>query len=171
MAVGFEFAPQPAAGIVKSLVERTAGGPQPPGENVDRNFVQGEGDEDPPLVRSQCFVDGFAERIQQLGSLEPHLRRIVVIGEALPGIGLKDDLTPLPGPTPKLYAGLEQRELVCPGREAALAAEVAELGKHCHQGVISGLHCEIVEFLGSRMSERCPAPGDLMTRSTQEQPV
>lgn len=166
MAVGFEFAPQAAAGIVKGLVERTASSPQPPGEDVDRNFVQGEGDEDPPLVRSQRFVDSFAERIQQLRSLEPHMRRIVVIGEALPGIRLKHDLTPLPGPAPKLYAGLEQRELVRPGCEAALAAEVVELGKHCHQGIISGLHCEIVEFLGSHMSECCPTPGDLMTRST-----
>ena len=49
------------------------------------------------------------------------------VGDQLPAVGLERELAVLPGAAAQLDRGLVERELVGPGREAALAAEVVEL--------------------------------------------
>src|SRR6185437_9710926 len=61
-------------------------------------------------------------------------------------LGLERDLAALPGAPAHRHGRLQQRELVGPGREAALAAVVVELGQHGDQRVVGALYRDVVEL-------------------------
>ena len=82
-----------------------------------------------------------------------------------PSPRLQRHLAPLPRPPAQLHGRLQQRELVGPGREAAVAAEVVEAPQHAHQRVVGGLHGDVVELVAAQVRQRRPAAGDLEARS------
>ena len=56
-------------GVVQGLVERAAVCAQAFGEDVDRDAVEGQRDENAPLVRRQNFGDRALQRLEQLALL------------------------------------------------------------------------------------------------------
>jgi hypothetical protein len=64
---------------------------------------------------------------------------------------------------------LEHRELACPGREAALAAEVAELAKDRDERVAGALPGQVVQVGQGQMQELTAAAPDLKTSRAQQQ--
>ena len=60
---------------------------------------------------------------------------------------------------------LEQRELVGPGGEAAVAAEAVELGEHGDEGVVGGLVGEVVEVASAHLGEAGAATVDTTKRA------
>ena len=65
----------------------------------------------------------------------------------------------LPGALAELDRGLEQGELVDPGREAAGAAEVVETPEHAHQRVVGGLERDVVELVAAEVRKASAAGG------------
>jgi hypothetical protein len=96
------------------------------------------------LVRGQVAADGALDRAQQLLLLEPLVGGQRGVGDLRPALLVDRDLAPAPRALARLHARFEQRELVDPGREAAGAAEVVELGEHRHQRVVGRLHREVL---------------------------
>lgn len=64
---------------------------------------------------------------------------------------------------------LEHRELARPRREAALAAEVAELAKDRDERVASALPGQVVQVSHGQVRELAAAAPDLKTRRAQQQ--
>jgi hypothetical protein len=89
--------------------------------------------------------------------------------EQAPRLRLERYLPPLPGALTQLDRGLEQRELVDPGREAAGAAKVVEPSEHADERVVGGLVGDVVEVVAAQVRKRRAAPGALEPRGTQEQ--
>ena len=118
-------------------------------------------------MRRQRLGDAVAHGRDQLGALGVGIRRAAPVGKLRPAVGLERDLMPVPGALAHLHGGLEQRELVGPRREAAVAAIRVQLAHDRHQGVIGGLHREIIEFSRARPA----AASDLEARSAQQQRV
>ena len=87
----------------------------------------------------QRVRDGVAHRADQLGRLRVLAGRGAAVGEARPALVLERDLAPLPRAPANLHPRLEQRELVGPRGEAALAAVGVELAHDRHQRVVRGL--------------------------------
>ena len=88
-----------------------------------------------------------------------------------PRLRLEWQLASLPGAPPHPRRRVQQRELVRPGREAALAAKVVEAAKHRHRRVVRSLLRELVELAAARLRERLPAAGHLEPRRFEEQRV
>src|SRR5207244_4765737 len=91
--------------------------------------------------------------------------------EALPGCRLERHLAIPPGASAHLHRRLEQRELVRPGSEAALAAEVVEPPQNRYRGVVGGVLGELVELNRRELGERAAPPEDLEARRPDEEPV
>ena len=68
-------------------------------------------------------------------------------------------------------SGLEEGELVCPGREAAVASEVVELAQDGDEGVVGALLREVVVVVAAQVRERRAAAVDLIACRLQEQGV
>jgi hypothetical protein len=81
------------------------------------------------------------------------------------------DFAALPGAFAQLHGGLEKRELVDPGREAAGPAEVVQPGKHAHQRVVRRLERDLAELIATQMWQSGPAPGNLEACSPKKQRV
>ena len=156
---------------MERLVERAARRCKALGEHVDRHAVDGERDQYLALVGCQLAADALADRSEQLPALGGDVGPLGSVGEAVPGLGVEHDLAVLPGAPADANSGLEQRELVDPGREAARAAEVVELGQHGHERVVGGLHGEVVELLAAHERHAGPAPRHLEPRRAHQQLV
>ena len=87
------------------------------------------------------------DRAQQLGVLDRLLSARRAVGEPPPRLVLERDLAALPGAAARLHPGLEQHELVRPGREPAGAAERVELGEDRGQRVVGRLRREVVDLV------------------------
>jgi hypothetical protein len=64
---------------------------------------------------------------------------------------------------------VQDRELVRPGREPALAAEVVELAEHRDAGVVGALERQIVEVVGAQRGELPAAAVQLEAGAADEQ--
>jgi hypothetical protein len=71
---------------------------------------------------------------------------------------------------PDLGRHLEDDELVRPGREPAVAAELPELARDGDQRVGSGLMSQVIQLRTGNPQPR-PAPPDLPLRDPHQQPV
>src|SRR5688572_505993 len=98
---------QLAPRVVQGLVERSAIRVQALSENVDRNAVQGERDEDAALVRRQHLGDRALQLGEQLALLGLCVRLEVGAREQLPAFGLERYLASLPRALPELDRSLE----------------------------------------------------------------
>ena len=157
-----------AARVVQCLVERAASAAEALGEDVDGHAVQREGDEHLPLVRGQ------GSRIARCNASSSCACSASSCGWAgrwreRPGLRLQGDLAPLPRPPAQLHGRLQEGELVGPGREAAVAAEVVEPPEHAHQRVVGGLHGDVGELVAAQVRERGAAAGHLEAGRAQQQ--
>src|SRR5687768_2152097 len=100
---------------MQGLVEGAAVGVHSVGQDVDRDAVQCECDEDASLMRRQHFRDRALERCYQLALLGLSVRLEAGAPEQVPAMVLERQLASLPGPRPELDPRLEQRKLVDPG--------------------------------------------------------
>jgi hypothetical protein len=87
-----------------------------------------------------------------------------------PVVGRRGELASVPRAAPDLHRRLQERELVGPGGEAAVAAEVVELGQDGHERVVGALDGEIVE-VGVAQVRAATAARDLEARGAQQQRV
>ena len=143
---GAELAP----GVEEVLVDRVAVGAELQGEHVDRDVVEGDRHEDLPLAlgqvrrdrrastascsrRSACSPGSAARVSGSWSNVRSRARRMV-----------------LPGVPRELARGLEDHELVGPGREAAAPPEVVELGEDVHRRVVGALLRDVVELVPAR---------------------
>jgi hypothetical protein len=156
---------------VQSLVDSAAAGAEAVRHDVDRDAVDSNRDQRRPLPLGEGVVDPAPDRRQQLLPLRFLLGRRRAVVEEGPALGLERNLAPLPRATSQLRRRLEQSELVGPGREAALAAEVVEFPEHRHQRVVGALERDVVEVAAPEVWERRPAPSDLEPRRPQQQLV
>ena len=92
-----------------------------------------------------------------------------IVGDQGPGVGRERDFAPLPRAPADLRRGLEERELVGPGGELTVAAEVSELPQDRHQSVVGALVGEVVVVVVAQMRDRATAPVDLEPCGLQEQ--
>src|SRR3954454_10215488 len=136
--------PQLAPGVVQGLVERAAGRAESLRQHVDRDAVERQRHEHLALARGQLGANRALQGMEELALLEPLVGRQAGVGDLRPALLVDLDLASAPRAAASLHARLEQRELVGPGREAAGAAEVVELGEHGHQRVVGRLHGEVV---------------------------
>ena len=155
---------------MQCLVEGTARRVQALGENVDRHIVESDGDQDLALVARELFVDGIPHGAEQLVRLRLAVRGSTAVCHQSPVLGVECDLAAVPGSPARLGARLEQGELVGPGREAARAAIVVELGEDGHERVVGTLLGEVLT-LGSEPRRRRRAAADLKARGPQQQLV
>ena len=122
---------QLAPGIVDGLVEGSARAPEPFGHNIDRNVVEGGGDQEPGaapgLVRSW-----IARRRAGCRSLIAESARVVGAG---------------PGPATALKGGFDESELAGPGREPTLPSKPFEIAEDCGQGRRGGDARELITGL------------------------
>ena len=149
-AVAGQLGAQLAPRVVQRLVERAARRAEPLGEHVDRHAVERERAEHLALVRRQRRR-ASASRIARSSSavLDALLAGSAARPAARPASVVERHLAALPCPPARLHAGLEQRELVRPGREAARAAEAVELGEDRHQRVVRGLRGEVLDLVAA----------------------
>ena len=77
----------------------------------------------------------------------------------------------LPGATARLHARLEQRELVGPGREAALRRGSVELAQQGDHGVVRGLGGQVLDLVVRDVAQHGPAAAQLEARRAQQQLV
>lgn len=160
-----------APGVVERLVQRAAWRGQAFGEHVDRDAVDRKRDQDLALVGRELVGDAFAGGAQRFAAFGGGVRLLGCGGEAVPAVGVEHELAGLPRATTHADAGLEERELVRPRREAACAAEVVALGEDGNERVVGCLGGEVVELLAACEREAGPAPGDLEPRGAQQQRV
>lgn len=113
--------------IVDGFVERTTGRVEPFGQDVDRHAPDHDGEKDLALMRAEVAIDRFLQRGEELSPLDILLRRRILIGDQRLGFRLERHFASLPGTAADVHSCFEQRELVCPGREAAVTSEVADL--------------------------------------------
>ena len=92
------------------------------------------------------------------------------VREARPPVGLEWELALVPRPSSHGRGGLEQRELVRPGREAAVPAVAVKLPQDGHQRVVRRLVSEVVE-VPCRGRRARPAPSYLGDGCAQKQRV
>src|SRR5262249_55404980 len=91
--------------------------------------------------------------------------------ETGPLLGLERDLTPLPGALAQLHGRLDQRELVRPRCEAALAAELVEAAEDAESRVVRRLESGLVELVPAPMWQRGAPARHLEPRRAEQQRV
>ena len=170
LAIG-ERGSELAAGVVDGLVERSAGGVEALGEDVDRDVVECDGEEDLALVAAEVAFDRAPQGGELLSRLDVLVGRRPIFGDQRPGLGLERHFAPLPGAAADLDPGLEQGEFVRPGGEAAVAAEVVELAQDGDEGVVGALVREVVVVVAAQVRERRTAAVDLEACRLQKQGV
>src|SRR5438132_1717616 len=162
---------QPPACVVEHLVERIPVRAEALCEHVDGHALEDGRDEDLTLPRGQRRADALADRLEQCGALGIVLGAGPRVGEALPMLRLERHLAVSPGAPAHLHRCLEQRELVRPGAEAALAAEVVEATQHRDGGVAGSVLGELVELDRGELGESAGPPEHLEPRRPQQEPM
>ena len=71
--------------------------------------------------------------------------RSAVVEQLFPAVGLERDLASVPWASAQLHGGLEEGELVCPRREAAVSAVGVQLAQDGDERVVRRVHREVVE--------------------------
>lgn len=107
------------------LVRGTCERPDPPRDR-HRPVDAHQGDEHLALMRGETGADPALHRSDQLAALDRRLGAQRP-GDEVPRLGLERDLTVLPRTAADLHRSLEQRELVGPRGETALAAKLVTL--------------------------------------------
>jgi hypothetical protein len=120
-------------------------------------------------MRGELLLNRLADRAQQLAGLGILVGCRAAIGDQPPALGLERDLAALPGAPANLDRRFEQGELVGPRGEAAVAAEVVELGDDGEQGVVGALLREVVEVSTPQVREGGAAASHLEPRGTDQQ--
>ncbi len=92
-----------------------------------------------------------------------------LVGDQRPVCGIERDLAVLPGASAELDAGFEQRELVGPGGEAALTAEVVELAEDRQQSVVGALLGKVVVVATAHVGRRATAAVHLEACGAKQQ--
>src|SRR6266536_3166808 len=138
-------------GVVQRLVERAAVRVQPLGQDVDRDAVDGQCNEDTLLVRRQYLGNRALESLDQLVLLGLGIGQESGAREQAPALWLERHFPPLPGTFSQLDGRFEQGELVCPGREATQAAEVVETPQYAHQRVVRGFGRDVFELVAAQV--------------------
>jgi hypothetical protein len=155
---------------VQGLVEGPTGGVAPLSENVDRHLIESDGNKHGSLVGGQHLGDRIAQGFDQLVRFRPCRRARASIGlQPRQLVGIERQLASLPGTPPRLHRGLEDRELVRPRREAAVAAVGRELPENRNECIVRGLHREIVDVTRRGQSRRRPSPDELEPGRVQQQ--
>jgi hypothetical protein len=77
----------------------------------------------------------------------------------------------VPGAPAGFHAGFEQRELVCPRREAAGAAKGVELAEDRHQRVVGRLRGEVLDVGRGEVGELAAPAAELEACGAQQQRV
>src|SRR6185437_6608914 len=118
-----------APSVVERLVEGSSSRVQASRQDIDGNVVQRDRDEHVSLVGGEVYLDRLLQSPQDLAQLDIVLWQLHAIGDHRPARGLELHLAALPYMPADLDRGLQQRELVGPGGEATVAAEVRELAQ------------------------------------------
>src|SRR5205085_4969972 len=105
-------------------------------------------------------LDPLAYAGEQLRLLDVGLRR----RERLPRLRVERHLPATPGAAAHLHGRLQERELVRPRLEAALAAEIVEPPEDRHRRVARRLLREVVELARGELREHAAAAEDLEAR-------
>ena len=168
VARGCEASTQLAASVEQVLVDRVAVRAESQRETSIETSLSATATKT-SRWRSVSSSAGPAPQLLALLGLLRRARREGV-GDLLPLRLLLRRLPP-PGVPRHLARDVEDHELVGPGREAARAAELVELGKDVHQRVVRRLLGEVVELRAGDRPECVAAAGDLVLRHPQEQPV
>ena len=113
-------------------------------------------------------LDGVLENGEELRGLGILMWGRARLGEKRPALGLERHLPSLPCAAADLRPCLEERELVRPGGEAAVAAEVVELAQDGDKGVVRALLREVVEVVAAQVRKARPAAGDLGASCLEE---
>ena len=118
---------QLAAGVEERLVDRVAVRAELDGERVGRDAVQHDRDDAVRCRSLSSLLDGRAQRRDELASLRPFGDiEPEAVRQRLPVLGVVRELGPAPEVPADLGGDFEDGELARPGREAALASELAE---------------------------------------------
>ena len=158
---------QLAPGVEEVLVDGVAVGAQLQREDVDGDVVERDRHEDLALARRQVLLD----RRRQRGQLLAALGLLARLGRERSGSCSHDEIlgarrVPLPRVPRDLAGDLEDHELVGPGREAAEALEVVELGQDAHHRVVGALLRDVVE-LGAGERAELPAAAVQLVRAAR----
>jgi hypothetical protein len=129
---------------VQRLVQRPPGCSELGGHHLDRDAVYGDGDEHVSLPFTDRLRDAGADRVQQLGEL-PRPIGFGAPAEERPAFRLDGDLAAAPGSLPQLRSRVKKRELVRPGGETALAAELIEPRKNRDRRVVCAFERDLLE--------------------------
>src|SRR5215469_18714487 len=92
------------------------------------------------------------------------------VWQPLPALGIKPDAGVTPKVPPDLGRHLEHYELIRPGGEPALTAELAELTGNRNQRISRGLIGQVIELGAAELQPRA-TPGDLTPRDPHQQPM
>ena len=163
--------PQLTPRVEHRLVDRVATRTQLHHQRVERDAVDHDGDEHPPLPFGQLLLDSTAHRGDQLallgvvGGAGPE-----AVGQPVPVRGVEGNGRTQPEMPAELAGYLQDHEFVCPGREPAFPAELGEFGRDSEQGIVGRLVGQVAQFrAGDRVPSR--AAGQLSTRGAQQQAV
>ena len=105
----------------------------------------------------------------QLTGLGVLVGRRAPVGDRAPVFSLEWDLASLPGAAAELDRGFEQGELVRPGREPALAAEVVELGEDGQQRVVGALLGEVLAIAAPQVRQGAAAAAHLEASGLEQE--
>jgi hypothetical protein len=147
MTVSDQRCSQLTPGVEQSFVDGIAARLKLDHEGIKRNTVDDDGDEDSPLSIRQFNVNGFLQCANEIsplrlsGGVESK-----TVGQSLPVLGIECHTLGAPEVSPDFRRQLENGELACPGRKAALASELLDLARNGEEGVTGGLIDEIIEF-------------------------
>jgi hypothetical protein len=103
--------------------------------------------------------------------LENLVRGRAGIRDRGPCLVVEGDLAPVPRSSPRLHAGLENHELVSPGREATRAPERVELGEDRDERVVRRLRREVGLLRTPDVPQRAASASELEARPTEQQRV
>ena len=117
----------------------------------------------------QLVLDGVLDGAYQLARLGIEVGRRAVVAEYRPVLGPDRHLTALPGTAADLDGRFEQRELVRPGREAAVAPEVVQFRQDGDEGVVGALLGQILLVTATQVGERARAAADLEASGLEQQ--
>ena len=162
---------QLAAGVVQGLVERAAGGASRSARTSIGTPLSASATSTSRWWAVSAVAIASRSAREQLGALDVARAGRPGVGEAGPASGSSGTSRPCQARRRSFTPGLEQGELVGPGREAAVAAEVVELGQHGDERVVGAWWARSSRSLPRRRGSAAAAGGDLEARGAQQQLV
>ena len=116
------------------------------------------------LPRGEHLIHCPPQRAEQIAPLGlPRGVETKVAWQPVPVLSVQWHIRVAPEVAPELGRHLEDDELIRPGREPALTAELPELARDGHQRVGSGLMSQVIQLRTGDPQPR-PAPPDLPLR-------